>query len=81
MIRRPMSGRQLTHSEYALQQVVVLFSELLFELAEAGLTHTYRNVFCFCELENIKYLELRYLNTGESPFKEWAEEWLHNREV
>jgi len=29
----------------------------------------------------IKYLVLRYLNTGASPFEEWAEEWLHEGEV
>jgi len=50
-------------------------------LAEAGLTCTYRDVFHFCELENINYLVLRYLNTGALPYEEWAEEWLHNREV
>ena len=56
-----MPGRQLTQSENALQQIVGLFSELLSELAEAGLTCTYRDVFCFCELETINYLVLRYL--------------------
>jgi len=76
-----MSGRHLTQSEYALQQVVVLFGELLSQLAEAGLTRTYRDVFHFCELLNIDYLVLRYLNTGTSPFKESAEEWLHDGEV
>jgi hypothetical protein len=43
-------------------------------LEEVGLTHTYRNVFRFCQIENIDSLVLRYLNTGVSPFKEWAEE-------
>jgi len=76
-----MSGQHLTQSEYALQQIVVLFGELLSRLAEAGLIHTYRNVFRFCELENIDYLVLRYLNTGASPFEEWAKEWLYNGEV
>jgi hypothetical protein len=76
-----MSGQQQTQSEYPLQQVVVLSRELLSQLAEAGLTRTYREVFCFCKLENIDNLVLRYLNTGLSPFEEWAEEWLHNREV
>jgi hypothetical protein len=76
-----MSGQRLSHSEYALQQVVVLFGQLLIELDEAGLTHTYLDVFRYCELENIHYLVLRYVNTGAGPFKEWAEEWLHNGDV
>jgi len=76
-----MSGRHLTQSEYALQQVVMLFGELLSLLAEAHLTHTYQVVFCFCELENTDYLVLRYLNTDALPFEEWAEEWLHDREI
>jgi len=76
-----MSGRQLSQSEYALQQVVVLFGELLSQLEEDGFTHTYRDVFRVCEFENIDYLVWRYLNTGLSPFEEWAEEWLHEGEV
>jgi hypothetical protein len=76
-----MSGRHLTQSEYALQQVVELFGNLLFQLEEAHLTHTYRTVFRFCQLQNIDYLVLRYLNTGALPFEEWAEEWLHVGEV
>jgi len=76
-----MSGQPLTTYKYALQRSVVLFAELLTQLEEAGLTHTYRDVLCFCELENIDYLVLRYLNTGLAPFEEWAEEWLHDREV
>jgi len=50
-------------------------------LEEAGLTGTYHDIFRFCELENIDYLELRYLNTSALPFEEWAEEWLHIGEV
>jgi hypothetical protein len=46
-------------------------------LDEAGLTHTYRDVLRYCELENINYLLLRYVNTGAGPYEEWAEEWLH----
>jgi hypothetical protein len=42
-----MSGLPLTQSEYALQQVVVLFRKLLCQLAEACLTHTYQVVFTF----------------------------------
>jgi hypothetical protein len=76
-----MSGRRLSQSEYALQQVVVLFGELLLQLEEAGLTCTYQDVFRFCELQNIHYLVLRYVNTGAGPFQEWAEEWLHDGEV
>jgi hypothetical protein len=38
-------------------------------------------VFRFCQLENIDYLVLRYLNTGALPFEQWAEEWLFNGEV
>jgi hypothetical protein len=76
-----MSGRHLTQSEYAVHQVVVLFRELLSQLAEPRLTHTYQVVFRFCELENINSVVLRYLNSGEPPYKEWAEEWLHDGEV
>jgi hypothetical protein len=76
-----MSGRHLTQSEYALQQVVELFGNLLIELEEAHLTHTYQTVFRFCQLENIDYMVLRYLNTGALPFEEWAEEWLFDGEV
>jgi hypothetical protein len=55
--------------------------DLLYQLAEAGLTRTSRDILHFCELENIDYLVLRYLNTCALPFEEWAEEWLHDREV
>jgi len=71
----------LTQSEYAVQQVVGLFSELLYPLEEAGLTHIYQVIFRFCQLEDIDYLVLRYLNTGAVPFQQWAEEWLHEGEV
>jgi len=67
-----MSGQQLTQSEYALQCIVESFGDLLFQLAEAGLTHTYLDVFGFCELENIGYMDLRYLKTGALPDEEWA---------
>jgi hypothetical protein len=76
-----MSGHHLTQSEYALQHVVGLFGDLLIQLEEAHLTHTYQVVFRFCQLENIDYLVLRYLNTGALPFEEWAEEWLFDGEV
>jgi hypothetical protein len=55
--------------------MVELFRNLFSQLEEARLTHIYPVVFRFCELENIDYLGLRYLNTGALPFKEWAEEW------
>jgi hypothetical protein len=76
-----MSGQPLSQSEYTLQQVVVLFGELLIQLDEAGITRTYRDVLRFCELENINYLVLRYVSTGAGPYEEWAEEWLHQGEV
>ena len=81
MTKRSMSVRHLTQSEYALQQVVELFGNLLIQLEEAHLTHTYQTVFRFCQLENIDYLVLRYLNTGALPFEEWAEEWLFDGEA
>ena len=64
-----MSGRHLTQSEYALQNAVGLFGDLLYQLDEAHLTHTYQVVFRFCQLEIIDYLVLRYLNTGALPFE------------
>jgi hypothetical protein len=76
-----MSGQHLTQSKYALQQVVEFFGNLLIQLEEANITHTYQTVFRFCQLENIDYLVLRYLNTGALPFEEWAEEWHLNREI
>jgi hypothetical protein len=76
-----MSGRHLKKSEYAFQTVVELVGNLLIQLEEARLTHTYQVVFRFCQLEKIKYLVLRYLNTGALPFEEWAEEWLFDGEV
>jgi hypothetical protein len=76
-----MSGQHLTQSEYALQRVVELFGNLPTQLEEAQLIHTYRQVFCFCQLENIDYLVLRYLKTGALPLEEWAEEWLHIGEI
>jgi hypothetical protein len=76
-----MSGQQLTQSKYALQKVVESFGDLHFQLEETCLTHIYHVVFCFCELANIDYLWLGYLNTGALPLKEWADEWLHHGEV
>jgi hypothetical protein len=58
-----------------------MFGELLIPLDEAGLTLTYRDLLRYCELQNINYLVLRYVNTGAGPFEQWAEEWLHSGEV
>jgi hypothetical protein len=76
-----MPGHQYTPTENALQRVVESFGNLLLELAEHCLTHTYPVVFSFCQLENIDYLVLRYLNTGVLPFKEFSEEWLFDDEA
>jgi hypothetical protein len=76
-----MPGHQYTAAEYALQKVIESFGNFLFELAEHHLTHTYAVVFRFCELENIDYLVLRYLNTGALPFEEYSKEWLFDGEV
>jgi hypothetical protein len=64
-----------------MHKVVVLFGELLIQLDEAGFTHTDRDIWRYCELENIDYLVLRYVNTGAGPYEEWAEDWLHDGEV
>jgi hypothetical protein len=81
-VSRPfISGYDAIQSEFALQRVVKLFGDLLIQLEEARLTHTYQVVFRFCQLENIKYLVLRYLNTGALPFKEWADARLFDGEA
>jgi len=76
-----MPGHRYTPSKYALHQIVELFGNLLFSLEEHHLSHTYRVVLCFCELENIDYLVLRYLNNGALPFEVISEEWLFDGEV
>jgi hypothetical protein len=76
-----MSGHKYTQAEYALQQKVESFGRLLFELEEHRLTHTYAVVLRWCQLENIDYLVLRYINTGALPFEEFSEEWLFDGEV
>jgi hypothetical protein len=76
-----MSEASQSPYEYAVHRVVVLFSELLIQLGEAGLTRTYRDVLRYCELENIHYLVLWYVNSGARPYQEFAEEWLHVGEV
>jgi len=75
-----MPGHRYTQSEYALQQVVETFRNLLYSLQEHRLIHTYQVVFRFCQLEGIDFLVLRYLNTGQLPFKEFSGEWLYNEE-
>jgi hypothetical protein len=59
----------------------IIFGDLLFQLVEAHQIQTYQVVFRFCQLENIDYLVLRYLNAGALPFEELAEEWLHDGEI
>jgi hypothetical protein len=76
-----MPGHQYTPAEYALQQMVESCARLHSELEEHRLTHIYAVVFRFCQLENIDYLVLRYLNTGALPFEEYSEEWLFDGEI
>jgi hypothetical protein len=76
-----VSGQHLTQSAYTLQLTVGLFLKLHSQLEEASLTHTYRVVLHFCQLDNIDYLVLRYVNTSAPPFDQWAEEWLHEVEL
>jgi hypothetical protein len=76
-----MPGHRYTPAKYALQQKVESFGRLLSELEEHHLTHIYAVVFLFCQLENIDYLVLRYINTGALPFEEFSEEWLFDGEV
>jgi hypothetical protein len=76
-----MPGHRYTQAEYAQPRAVESFGSLLYELAEHYLTHTYAVVFRFCQLENIDYPVLIYLNTGALPFKEYSEEWLFDNEA
>jgi len=76
-----MPGHRQTQSEYALQQVVEHFGNLLFSLEEHRLTHTYQVVLHFYELESIDYLVLRYLRTSALPFEEFSKNWLFDGEV
>ena len=76
-----MPGHRCTHSEYALQQIVEMFGNLLFSLHEHSLTHTYRVVFLFARLEDIDYLVLPYLNTGLLPFEEFSDDLLFDEET
>jgi len=65
-----MPGDHYTPAEYALQLIAECFSNFLFPLEEQCLTHTYWVVLSICELKNIDYLVLQYLNTGAVPFEE-----------
>jgi hypothetical protein len=76
-----MPGNQSTPAKYTLQQTVDSFCMLHFELEEYRLTHFYAVVLRFCQLDNIDYLVLRFLNTGALPFEEYSEEWLFDGEV
>ena len=69
-----MPGHRYTQAEYALQQVVELFGNLLFSLTEHNLTHIYQVVFRFVQLESHDFLVLPYLNTGLLPFEEFSED-------
>jgi hypothetical protein len=59
-----MPGHHCTTDEYALQQKVESFSNLIFQFEEHHLTHIYHVIFRFCEKKGIRYLVLRYLNTS-----------------
>jgi hypothetical protein len=72
---------QYTQVEYAVQRVVQTFSNFLFELVEHHLTHTYIVVFGFCQLENIDYLLLSFLNTGRLTFEEFSKQWMFDDKV
>jgi hypothetical protein len=65
-----MNGTRLAQSEYAQQSIVMLFGQLLRQVEEAGLTHTYLVVVRFCKHENMDSLVLRYWITGASPCEE-----------
>jgi hypothetical protein len=70
-----MLGHRYTPAEYTLQQIVESFAYLFVQLEVAHSTHTYWVVYRFCELENINYLVLRYLNPGALPFEDYSKEW------
>jgi hypothetical protein len=76
-----MPGHRYTPAKHALQMVVESFGNLLFKLSEHRLTHTYAVVLHCCQLENIDYLLLSYLNTGTLPVEEYYEEWLFDGET
>jgi hypothetical protein len=71
-----MPGHHYTPAEYAPQQKVIAFGNLAFQLEEHCLIDIQQVVIHFDEIETIRYLVLRYLNTGVLPFKEFFKEWL-----
>jgi len=76
-----MPGHHYTQSEYALQKAVESCGNVLFELDEQHLIHTYRVVLCFTPLDGIDYLLVRNLSTRLLPFEEYCEKWLFDGEV
>jgi hypothetical protein len=76
-----MAGDRYTPAVYALQRIVKSFGSLLYDLAEHHLSQTYLVFYRFCELENIDYLVVRYLDTAMLPFKEFSEKSLYNWET
>jgi hypothetical protein len=76
-----MPGHRYTPAEFALQQKVESFGNLLYQLEEAQLTHIYWVVVLFCEYKIIGYVVLQYHNTGTLLFEEYSEDWLFNGEA
>jgi len=76
-----MRGHYYARAEYALQRDVDSFGNLLFKLANHHSIKIYALVFPFCQLANIDYLVLRYLNTSALTSNEFSEEWLFDDEV
>jgi len=64
-----------------LQKIAHSVGNLLFELDAHHVTHTYTVVFHFCQLENIDFLVLRYLNTSVLLLDGFSEEWLFDEEL
>jgi hypothetical protein len=67
-----MPGHHYTAAGLALQRVVESFGNSRFKLAEHRFTHTYAVGFRFCQLENMYYLVVRFLNTGTLPLEEFS---------
>jgi len=74
-------GHLYTLAMYVLEKIVENFGKLLLQLKDHHLIHTYRVVLHFCQLENIDYLVLRYINTGALPSNKYSGEWLFDGEV
>ena len=58
-----------------------MFGNHLFSFHEHHVTHTYRVLLRFAQLENIDYLVLQYLNTGLLPYEEFSEDLLVDEEA